>query len=136
MSKTKQLTASQLAGLQRMKDGPCDYFDLIKVGANGSTIKSLCNNGLANVCYPETGKAWQITHLGKKALEAGHFDLDGEATQGTESCVAAIKFALETDDGLAFLRCWYEADFDDIRRDWPEAPEEVFIGADPLYRSA
>lgn len=47
--------------------------------------------------------------------------------------VAAIQFALETDDGLSFLRCWNEGDFDAVRRDWPEAPEAVFVGADPLH---
>lgn len=50
------------------------------------------------------------------------------------AAVAAIQFALETDDGLAFLRCWNDADFDSIREEWPEAPDEVFIGADPLYK--
>lgn len=49
------------------------------------------------------------------------------------SAVAAIQFALEADDGIAFLRCWNQGDFDVIRRGWPEAPEEVFIGADPLH---
>ena len=48
----------------------------------------------------------------------------------TESAVAAIQFALETDDGLSFLRCWNEGNFSAIRREWPEAPESVFIGAD------
>lgn len=47
--------------------------------------------------------------------------------------VAAIQFALETDDGLSFLRCWNEGNFDAIRHEWPEAPEAVFIGADPLH---
>lgn len=50
--------------------------------------------------------------------------------------IAAIAFALETDDGLEFLRCWNEGDFDAIRREWPEAPAEVFIGADALHTSA
>lgn len=36
-------------------------------------------------------------------------------------------------DGLAFLRCWNEGNFDAIRREWPEAPEAVFVGADPLH---
>ncbi len=49
--------------------------------------------------------------------------------------IAAIAFALETDDGLAFLRCWNEGDIDAIRREWPEAPEEVFIGADSGYQT-
>ncbi len=51
-----------------------------------------------------------------------------------DAAVAAIQFALETDDGMAFLRCWNEGDFDSIRKEWPEAPKEVFIGADPFYK--
>jgi hypothetical protein len=50
---------------------------------------------------------------------------------------AAIAFALENatsdHDGMEFLRLWNEGDFDTIRDQWPDAPEEVFIGADPLY---
>lgn len=49
------------------------------------------------------------------------------------SAVAAIQFALATDEGIEFLRCWNRGDFDVIRREWPEAPNEVFIGADPLH---
>ena len=49
------------------------------------------------------------------------------------AAVAAIQFALETDDGLAFLRCWNEGNFEAIRREWPEAPVSVFVGADPLH---
>lgn len=48
------------------------------------------------------------------------------------AAVAAIQFALETDDGLAFLRCWNEGNFEAIRQEWPEAPDVIFIGADPL----
>ena len=53
--------------------------------------------------------------------------------QTQNAAVAAIQFALETDEGLAFLRCWNEGNFDAIRREWPEAPESVFVGADPLH---
>lgn len=53
--------------------------------------------------------------------------------QKQNAAAAAIQFALETDDGMAFLRCWNEGDFDAIRREWPEAPESVFVGADPLH---
>lgn len=49
------------------------------------------------------------------------------------AAVAAIQFALESDDGLTFLRCWNEGNFDAIRLEWPEAPEAVFVGADPLH---
>lgn len=46
------------------------------------------------------------------------------------AAVAAIHFALETDEGLAYLRCWNEGDFQACRKEWPEAPEACYIGAD------
>ncbi|MDZ5605328.1 hypothetical protein SJI00_21365 [Pseudomonas sp. RP23018S] len=52
----------------------------------------------------------------------------------TDAAVAAIQFALEDDDGMQFLRLWNQGDFDVIRSEWPEAPEQVFIGADPLHK--
>ncbi|NVZ62033.1 hypothetical protein HX867_08060 [Pseudomonas gingeri] len=55
-------------------------------------------------------------------------------TSPNDSSPAAIQFALETDDGLTFLRLWNEGEFDTLRREWPEAPDEVYDGADPLYR--
>lgn len=51
----------------------------------------------------------------------------------TNAAVAAIQFALETDEGLNFLRLWNEGEFDILREEWPDAPEDVYIGADPLY---
>ena len=52
-----------------------------------------------------------------------------------DAAVAAIQFALDTehDGGMDFLRVWNQGDFPEIRKFWPEAPEEVFIGADPLH---
>lgn len=51
---------------------------------------------------------------------------------------AAITFAVENTssdhEGMEFLRCWNEGDFDTIREQWPDAPEEVFIGADPVLK--
>lgn len=49
-----------------------------------------------------------------------------------DSAIKAIEFALKTDEGITFLRCWMHGDFDAIRREWPEVPAGVFIGADPL----
>lgn len=46
---------------------------------------------------------------------------------------AAIQFALETDDGLVFLDLWNEGDFDSCRKEWPEAPDDCYIGADPFH---
>ena len=47
--------------------------------------------------------------------------------------VAAIEYALNDDDPEAFLRCWVEGNFDALRNEWENVPEEVFIGADPLH---
>lgn len=51
--------------------------------------------------------------------------------QNNDPATAAIAFALNTDDALSFLNCWLHGDFEAIRREWPEAPESVFVGADP-----
>lgn len=55
---------------------------------------------------------------------------------GHEMCaaVAAIQFALEADEGVQFLHLWNEGEFAVIREEWPEAPDAVFIGADPLHK--
>ena len=45
---------------------------------------------------------------------------------------AAIQFALTDPEGMTFLRLWNEGDFDTLRREWPDAPIEVYVGADPL----
>jgi hypothetical protein len=50
-----------------------------------------------------------------------------------DPAIAAISFALATEDGLEFLRAWMQGEFPEIRRDWPDAPEAVFIGADQLH---
>jgi hypothetical protein len=52
---------------------------------------------------------------------------------GCDAAVAAIAFALQDVDGIGFLRYWNGGDFDVCRREWPDAPEEVYIGADPLH---
>lgn len=49
------------------------------------------------------------------------------------AAVAAIEFALQTDDPRSFLQFWNEGDFD-CCREWPNVPDEVFIGADLLIK--
>lgn len=34
---------------------------------------------------------------------------------------------------LEFLRCWNEDNFEALREEWPDAPEEIYL-ADPLYK--
>lgn len=48
-----------------------------------------------------------------------------------KAAIAAIEFALETGASMDFLRCWHAGDFDKIRKEWPDAPMEVYIGVDP-----
>lgn len=51
----------------------------------------------------------------------------------TDCAVAAIQFALAQGvECYDFLRLWNEGEFDVIRKEWPDVPDEVFIGADPL----
>lgn len=44
------------------------------------------------------------------------------------AATAAIQFAVQTNDGISFLRCWQEGDFASIRREWPDAPPGVYGG--------
>jgi hypothetical protein len=53
--------------------------------------------------------------------------------QGQACAVAAIQFALGDDDGIDFLRYWNAGEFDVLRREWPDAPEAVYIGADQFH---
>lgn len=47
--------------------------------------------------------------------------------------VAAIQFALDLGlEATVFLSLWNQGEFETIRREFPEAPPEVFEGADPL----
>ncbi len=50
------------------------------------------------------------------------------------SALAAIDFALKDEDGLIFLRLWNEGEFDVIRTEWENVPDEVFVAADPLFQ--
>lgn len=104
------------------------------------------------VCSEERLQGLLLGHVAKgDPVDVGNFAMmlfnRGEQTQfpiefqpvqqGAESnnaAVAAIAYALETDCPMEFLNCWNEGNFSEIRKEWPDAPDEVFIGADPLYR--
>jgi hypothetical protein len=49
---------------------------------------------------------------------------------GNDAAVAAIEYAMHDDDPKAFLNAWMHGDFDVIRREWDDVPDEVFIGAE------
>ncbi len=52
-----------------------------------------------------------------------------------DAAAAAIAYALDhpCESPMEFLRCWNEGNFDALREEWSDIPDEVFIGADPLY---
>jgi len=58
--------------------------------------------------------------------------LEALAAAQHPAAVAAIQFALTDPEGMTFLRLWNEGEFDTLRREWPDAPSEVYVGADPL----
>ncbi|GAB7258988.1 hypothetical protein [Dickeya ananatis] len=57
--------------------------------------------------------------------------------EGCNTAVAAIEYALQldADECKMFLSYWNEGEFDILREEWPEIPDEVFIGADPLFQA-
>jgi len=54
----------------------------------------------------------------------------------SNAAVAAIEYALANrgDSPMEFMYCWFHGDFDAIRNEWSNVPDEVFIGADPLFQ--
>lgn len=60
-----------------------------------------------------------------------------EALEAPDPSTAAIQFALSLfDEGhvVDFLRSWNEGDFDYCRMEYPGAPDEAYLGADPLLK--
>ncbi|MBA1280564.1 hypothetical protein [Stutzerimonas stutzeri] len=55
--------------------------------------------------------------------------------QAVENSNAVIQFLQNEgrDSAFEFLYCWNQGDFDALRLEWPEAPEEVYIGADQFH---
>ncbi|MCG8709817.1 hypothetical protein JHU04_003081 [Brenneria sp. 4F2] len=61
-------------------------------------------------------------------------EMNGECC---EAAVSAIQFVLEldADECKMFLRYWNEGEFDILRQEWADIPDEVFIGADPFFQT-
>lgn len=59
-----------------------------------------------------------------------------------DPAAAVIRFVfdnyMQLDEPLVFLKLWNEGEFDSIREEWSELdlPDEIFIGADPLFKVA
>lgn len=68
---------------------------------------------------------------------------DGDAMEerdallkGEEAYNAVITYMLgagRMEEPMEFLRCWNEGDFDSLRKEWPDAPPEIYY-ADPLNK--
>jgi hypothetical protein len=68
-------------------------------------------------------------------LEARKSPVDDETVRtavplDNSAPVAAIQFALSADEGMTWLRLWNEGEFEACRREWPEASDDCYIGAD------
>ncbi|MFP3609237.1 hypothetical protein SB778_03870 [Paraburkholderia sp. SIMBA_050] len=64
----------------------------------------------------------------------GHLLATLDATcAAPNAAVPAIQFALEADEGMTWLRLWNEGEFEACRREWPEAPDDCYIGADQFF---
>lgn len=99
------------------------------------TLAWVLAEGVAAFKADHPGDAWFSE--AEIALEVVRQRLAGNLSLTNDPADAAIQFAIELPspyDGMDFLRYWNERDFDSVRESWPEVPEEVLIGADPLYR--
>lgn len=107
--------------------GHWDRRDLIDTVSVMSTALSIDEN---------IRVAEQMTEaqMNKADLTAGGTEEDDYIDVNPAS--AAIAYALQAEEPLEFLRLWNEGSFDDIRREWPDVPDDVFIGADPLFQPA
>lgn len=71
--KTKKLTESQAAVLQLLSNkNSADFYDVLRVGANGSTTTKLVELRLVAL-HQDAGKLWSITQAGRNALSAGRY---------------------------------------------------------------
>lgn len=65
-----------------------------------------------------------------------HEEATGELRKTEATYNAVIDYMLGKgymESPLEFLRCWNEGDFESLREEWPDAPEEIYL-ADPLYK--
>ncbi|KGB98081.1 GP46 domain protein [Burkholderia multivorans] len=82
--------------------------------------------------HPEYKEAFRSAVDAWNRRAAPHVDRLGAAPINDAS-VAAIQYALDAEHGLEWLALWNEGEFDRCRRGWPDAPEDCYIGADPLH---
>ncbi|RQT33456.1 ead/Ea22-like family protein [Burkholderia contaminans] len=59
--------------------------------------------------------------------------IEAATSHPTHASVAAIQYALDAEEGFEWLSLWNEGEFERCRRDWPDAPDDCYIGADPMH---
>ncbi|MCZ4337633.1 hypothetical protein [Shewanella colwelliana] len=91
------------------------------------------DEGSAQVSELMVAFATNTTVKGARVIAASHLDCSHPSE--SRASIAAIEYALNNDEGQEFLRCWLHGDFDALRKEWPNVPDTVFIGADPLHLS-
>ncbi|MDR6500339.1 hypothetical protein J2785_003495 [Burkholderia ambifaria] len=84
------------------------------------------------------GKPMTRADLAQRLLDMIAFarrvpELQSASAQINDASVAAIQYALDAEEGFEWLALWNEGEFDRCRRSWPDAPEECYIGADPMH---
>lgn len=67
-------------------------------------------------------------------FEVGRLSIKPDVVE-TNPASAAIEYAMTCDDGgFDFLRYWNEGEFQTLRDNWENIPDEVFIGADSQFK--
>lgn len=71
----------------------------------------------------------------KDAIAAAAKLVEDYAMAAPDAAGAAIQYVLGLDDNHeTFLRLWLDGEFDVLRAEWPDIPDDVFIGADTLFK--
>ena len=87
-----------------------------------------------------TGKlafAYQTIAKMEERIEAIRAERDARAKDAERESAAfnaVITYILgkgSMESPMEFLRCWNEGDFESLREEWPEAPQEIYY-ADPF----
>lgn len=110
---------------------------------------TLATTALAKASAMHVSSTWlaKETEVIKHAVDVANYcmmlvdvldglpDVTDTAPQSAHSpAIAAIEYAIsKNSEGIEFLRCWLYGEFPEIHEGWPDAPEAVFIGADPLH---
>ncbi len=105
-------------------ENPKSQFDYVRTGRGQLTRIEGEHSGDRIVGLTETDFAYAVECVNKCNENAN------------DPTVAAVHYALtlDADNCKEFLSLWNEGLFEIVRREWPDAPKEVYIGADPLYK--